>query len=225
LFVGKDSVEILNNTDRYPREDVVGAARQMLQDTEPNSVRQLSLLHCKDRGVFEKGAFLIDGRDSGMLNFPFLAAQDLSPKTAQEIGNALRSIIASAINANGDQLYLRKWNSEFIDPPLVANQRQPIVSPEQIEHAIANSPEDSAALYLLLASSGLRIGDARQIPLSSLPARQPAPPLPSLCSLCFSQLSLELAIWISGETNPVPLLERSLLESISSLPNLPLPAV
>jgi integrase len=93
-----------------------------------------------------------------------LASEKLAPKTIAEIANAVKQIISSAIDPQtGDPLYPRTWNSEFIDAPIVENQHQPIVGKDQIEKAIANASETDATLYLLLAASGLRIGEALAI--------------------------------------------------------------
>ncbi len=39
--IGSDSVEILNNSDNFSRNDVANAARQMLQDTIPETFNRL----------------------------------------------------------------------------------------------------------------------------------------------------------------------------------------
>src|ERR1043166_1495037 len=62
-----------------------------------------------------------------------LAAKKLAPKTILEISNAVRQIVASVVDANGDEAFSRKWNSEFIDAPIVEKQKQPTVTAEQIE--------------------------------------------------------------------------------------------
>lgn len=99
--------------------------------------------------------------NSGMRDFvAHLAAKNLAPKTILEVSNAIRQIVASVVDANGDEVFPRKWNSEFIDAPIVEKQKQPTVTAGQIEQAIANASDADAALYVLLASSGLRIGEA-----------------------------------------------------------------
>jgi len=37
----------------------------------------------------------------------------------------VKMVVASAINENGEELYPRKWNHEFLDLPEVKNQKQP----------------------------------------------------------------------------------------------------
>jgi integrase len=107
-----------------------------------------------------------------MRNFvAHLASEKLAPKTIAEIANAVKQIIASAIDPQtGDPLYPRTWNSEFIDAPIVENQHQPIVGREQIEKAIANASKTDATLYMLLAASGLRIGEALSLRIGTAPS-------------------------------------------------------
>jgi integrase len=98
-----------------------------------------------------------------------LAAKDLSPKTIHEITGAVKALIASVVDPQtGDPLYVRKWNAEFCDIPIVdpAAQRTPTLSKEQIEHALKNASELDRTLYALLAGAGLRIGEALAVKLT-----------------------------------------------------------
>ena len=98
-----------------------------------------------------------------------LSAQKLSPKTILEVQNAVKQIVASAVDHNGDELFPKKWNADFIDAPIVGSQRQPTVTAEQIETAISKAPAADGVLYLLLAASGLRIGEALSLRIGSGP--------------------------------------------------------
>jgi integrase len=93
-------------------------------------------------------------------SWPNLRQKKLAPKTVLEVSNAVRQIVASVVDQDGDELFPRKWNSDFIDAPVVEKQNQPSVTSERIEQAIAKANDADAALYVLLASSGLRIGEA-----------------------------------------------------------------
>jgi integrase len=97
-----------------------------------------------------------------------LAAKDLSPKSIQEITSAVKAVVASVVNPQtGDQVYIRRWNAEFCDIPVVdsAAQRTPTLSRAQVEQAIRDSGELHQYLYATLAASGLRIGEALAIKL------------------------------------------------------------
>jgi len=90
----------------------------------------------------------------------YLSTQNLSAGTVNDIMTVVKQIIGSAIDQNGDQLFPRKWNSAFIDCPQIEERSQPALTSEQIEHAMCVGDESSGILFLLLASSGLRIGEA-----------------------------------------------------------------
>src|SRR5438477_9728156 len=50
---------------------------------------------------------------------------NLAPKTVSNYVGLAKLIVASAIDENGEQLFPRKWNHDFIDLPIVENQHQP----------------------------------------------------------------------------------------------------
>jgi hypothetical protein len=43
----------------------------------------------------------------------------LSPKTVNTCSQVVKSVVASAVNEEGEQLFPRKWNHEFVDMPAV----------------------------------------------------------------------------------------------------------
>jgi hypothetical protein len=49
----------------------------------------------------------------------------LSAKSVNNYVQVVKMVVASAINENGEELYPRKWNHEFLDLPEVKNQKQP----------------------------------------------------------------------------------------------------
>ena len=82
----------------------------------------------------------------------------ISPKTIAEIIQLTKKILSSATDPNGDQLYPRTWNVEFIDAPVVVRQRQPVVTQDQVN--LAMQDPNHGAFYAVLAGTGLRIGEA-----------------------------------------------------------------
>ena len=54
-----------------------------------------------------------------------MAAALLSPATIRDYSNIVKSVVASALDENGEEKFPRKWNPEYIDAPLVKDQRQP----------------------------------------------------------------------------------------------------
>jgi hypothetical protein len=48
----------------------------------------------------------------------------LSPKTINTYSQVVKTVVASAVNDEGEQLFPRNWNHEFIDMPVVEKNRQ-----------------------------------------------------------------------------------------------------
>jgi integrase len=91
-----------------------------------------------------------------------ISGKKLSPSTVCQIFNVVTAVIASAVDENGNQIYPRTWNHDFIDLPVINKHdtKAEIVTPEQIEAVIAEADPTLRSLIILLAASGLRIGEA-----------------------------------------------------------------
>lgn len=91
-----------------------------------------------------------------------LVNKELSPATIAGITNVVKGIIKSALDDNGNCLYPRTWNADFIDAPLidVKEQKAPIITKETLQEALQRTNGQELALYSLLAGSGLRIAEA-----------------------------------------------------------------
>jgi hypothetical protein len=70
-----------------------------------------------------------------------IMANELSPKTITSYVQVVKAVVASAVNQEGEQLYPRKWNAEFIDLPLVDKSKQ-------------NTPSFNAEIMAGLAHGG-----------------------------------------------------------------------
>lgn len=86
----------------------------------------------------------------------------LGPKSVNEIVSVVKQIIASAVNENGDKLYPRDWNQNFLDLPTVNKREQhaPSITAEQVTHAVRCSPRNIGAFFAMLAGTALRKGEA-----------------------------------------------------------------
>jgi integrase len=84
----------------------------------------------------------------------------LSAKTISNYVGLVKLILASAIDANGEELFPRKWNHEFLDIPLIGKQHQPTFTPETMTAIVQKANGQEQVLYSLLAGSGLRVGEA-----------------------------------------------------------------
>jgi integrase len=91
-----------------------------------------------------------------------MAAAGLSAKTIINYTKVAKMVVASAVNAEGEQLHPRKWNHDFIGMPVLnrAEQRRPTVTEAELRKILAGSTKRYAVLFALLAGTGLRIGEA-----------------------------------------------------------------
>jgi integrase len=86
----------------------------------------------------------------------------LSPKTVNTYSQVVKSVVASAVNEEGEQLFPRKWNHEFVDMPVVEKSKQntPHFTSEVVAGILAASTGYKQMFCALLAGSGLRVGEA-----------------------------------------------------------------
>jgi integrase len=83
-----------------------------------------------------------------------------SPQTIRTYVGLVKLIVASALDRNGEQLFPRKWNHEFIDLPVIEHQHQPTFDAETITKIVQKAFGQNRVLYALLAGTGLRAGEA-----------------------------------------------------------------
>jgi integrase len=92
----------------------------------------------------------------------------LSAKTITNYVGLIKLVVASALDKNGEQLFPRKWNHEFMDLPVVENQHQPTFASEMMTAIVQKVDGQERVLYALLAGTGLRIGEALGLELKHL---------------------------------------------------------
>lgn len=85
----------------------------------------------------------------------------LSPASIRDYSNIVKGVVASAIDENGEELFPRKWNEEYIDAPIVKDQHQPTTDSEGIAKILKGAVGQYRTLFILLAGCGpLRVGEA-----------------------------------------------------------------
>ena len=87
----------------------------------------------------------------------------LSPKTIVNYVQVVKLVVASAVDEEGEQIYRRKWNHDFIQLPIIRRdqQRRPTVTEADLKEIVSTvSNRKYAMLFALLAGTGLRIGEA-----------------------------------------------------------------
>jgi integrase len=82
-----------------------------------------------------------------------------SAKSVANYLQVVKSVIASALDTDGEQLYPRKWNADFLDAPTIQNQRKPCFQAPEIESIISKVGGEFKLFYAMLAGSGLRVGE------------------------------------------------------------------
>jgi integrase len=89
----------------------------------------------------------------------------LSPKTVNNYSQVVKAVVASAVNEEGEQVFPRKWNHEFIDMPIVQKSKQntPHFTGEVVTGIIKSSKGYKQMFLTLLAGTGLRAGEAMGI--------------------------------------------------------------
>jgi hypothetical protein len=84
----------------------------------------------------------------------------LSAQTVTTYTNLVKLVVASALDENGEELFPRKWNNEFMDVPIIENQHQPTFTEAEMNAILEMANGRERVLYALLAGSGLRMGEA-----------------------------------------------------------------
>ena len=86
----------------------------------------------------------------------------LSAKTVNTYTQVVKSVVASAVNEEGEELFPRKWNHEFVDMPVVkkSTQNTPSFSREIMSGLAKWKYRRERMLFILCGAAGLRIGEA-----------------------------------------------------------------
>jgi integrase len=121
--------------------------------------------HCLDQWILPNLAdkVLSEVRNGALRQFvEILSAAELAPKTIVNVVTVVKLVIASAVDEEGDQIYPRIWNHEFIQLPLVIKEKQnrPTITGAEISELLNGVRGRYAVLVALVAATGLRIGEA-----------------------------------------------------------------
>ncbi len=97
-----------------------------------------------------------------------LSEAKLSPKTIINYSQVFKLVVASAVDKKtGDQLFPIKWNHDFVDMPAVGKQHQPSFTEAEMA-TIVGKPDQWQMLYVLLAATGLRVGEGLGLEIKHL---------------------------------------------------------
>jgi integrase len=85
----------------------------------------------------------------------------LSPATIRDYANIVKAVVASAINEDGDQIFPRTWNEDYIDASVIRHQKQPSTDSKGMEAILSAADGQYRVLYAMLAGCGpMRAGEA-----------------------------------------------------------------
>src|SRR5437879_2749073 len=95
---------------------------------------------------------------------------ELAPKSIGNYTQVVKAVVASAVNEQGEELYPRKWNANFIDMPIVDKKKQktPIFAGEVVTGIVRIATGSCRMLFILCAAAGLRIGEALGIDIKDI---------------------------------------------------------
>ncbi len=90
-----------------------------------------------------------------------LVEKGLSAQTIKNVTQVVKLAMASAVDEDGEELYPRKWNHDFIDMPVVEKEKQhaPSFTGEQVSKIVAAASGKTRMLLVLLAATGMRAGE------------------------------------------------------------------
>ena len=91
-----------------------------------------------------------------------MSERGLSPKTIDNYVPVVKMVMASAVDEQGEEIYPRKWNHEFIDLPVVEKDKQntPSFSSEVMTSLAQWKNTRERMIFILCGAGGFRVGEA-----------------------------------------------------------------
>jgi integrase len=85
----------------------------------------------------------------------------LGAKTVQNYSAVVKLVVASAMDQEGEPIYPRKWNSDFVGLPIVRknDQHRPTFKAEKVSTIVSVARKHYRVLFATFAGSGLRAGE------------------------------------------------------------------
>jgi integrase len=91
-----------------------------------------------------------------------------APKTMLNYLQVVKAVVGSLLTDDGEPVFPRKWNHEFIDLPLVKDQHTPTLTAAEIEQIVSLARSWYGVLFCLLAGTGMRIGETLALEIADL---------------------------------------------------------
>jgi len=105
------------------------------------------------------GGLTLESIDSEHLRLLAESIGEKSPQTINLTVRVVKSVVSSAVDDRGNQLFPKKWNHAHIDLPPVTSLEKEVLKAGEVEAAIAAAPQKMKAFIAVQAASGLRRGE------------------------------------------------------------------
>lgn len=94
-----------------------------------------------------------------------MVSEGLSPVTIGLVIGRVKAIVKSVVDEKGQPVYPMVWDNSFMDVPSIdkTDQNAPVLTQQELQKAICEGFGQNPALYTMLASSGLRIGELQAL--------------------------------------------------------------
>jgi integrase len=91
-----------------------------------------------------------------------MCVSGLKPRTVNKYVEYIKQVVKSLKAPNGEPVHKRTWDAETLDLPIVAyaEQNRPSLRAQAISDLVAASNGQEQVLYILLASTGMRVSEA-----------------------------------------------------------------
>ncbi len=101
-------------------------------------------------------------------NLVSIMSKELGPKSITSYVGIVKQVVASAVNAEGEEIYPRKWNPEFMDMPVVdkSEQNVPAFTAEVMTGLAKWKNVVVRMIFILCGAAGLRIGEVLGIDIA-----------------------------------------------------------
>jgi len=171
---GADSVEHFNKVVHQQKKDCVTFRQQASRwlehlrkrkrkPVEPGTIAEWERILNKDINP-EIGDYPISNVNNGVLKklVAIMADKGLSGRTIENYLQVPKMVVGSVVDDEGNQVYPRKWNHEFMDMPLVEKSKQntPSFSSEIMAGLAKWKKPKERMLFVLCGAAGFRISEA-----------------------------------------------------------------
>lgn len=84
-----------------------------------------------------------------------------SPETIRHAVKVVKLVTASYLDANGEPVFRRTWNADYMDMPIIEkrSQKRPVFTSEEVTQMVARAEGRTRVLFALAAGSAARIAE------------------------------------------------------------------